>query len=215
MRIRDLMSTNVVTVRLDDKVSEVLHMMNMKKIRRVPIVENGKVVGIVTTTDMDRVSPSDATTLSKYELIYLWSKVTVKDALPRYQKLITIGPDQYIEEAAQLMNEHHIGALPVMEKDQLVGIITETNIFNGLIKLMQVKKTHTRIDIRVEDKIGTLADITNQFTKANKNLLNSVVYEENDSHLYRLIFRIEGHDTDDIVNELRKKYEVVATKKLS
>lgn len=214
MRIRDLMTPNVITVRLDDKVNEVLHMMNMKKIRRVPIVENGKVVGIVTATDMDRVSPSDATTLSKYELIYLWSKVTIKDALPRYQKLITIGPDQYIEEAAWLMNEHHIGALPVMEGDQLVGIITETNVFNGLIKLMQVKEPHTRVDIKVEDKIGTLADITSLIAQANKNILNANVYEDSD-HLFRLIIRIEGHDADEVVAELGKKYTILATKKLA
>ena len=213
MRIRDLMTPNVVTVRLDDKVTDVQHMMNLKKIRRVPIVENGKVIGIVTTTDMDRVSPSEATTLSKYELIYLWSKVTIKDALPRYQKLITIGPDQYIEEAAQLMNEHHIGALPVMENDQLVGIITESNIFDGLIKLMRVKQPHTRVDIRVTDQIGTMADITAIIAHAGKNLLNSSVYEDSED-VYRLMLRIEGHDTDDIVAELGKKYEIVATKKM-
>ncbi len=213
MRIRDLMTPNVVTVRLDDKVTDVQHMMNLKKIRRVPIVENGKVIGIVTTTDMDRVSPSEATTLSKYELIYLWSKVTIKDALPRYQKLITIGPDQYIEEAAQLMNEHHIGALPVMENDQLVGIITESNIFDGLIKLMRVKQPHTRVDIRVTDQIGTMADITALIAHAGKNLLNSSVYEDSED-VYRLMLRIEGHDTDDIVAELGKKYEIVATKKM-
>ncbi len=213
MRIRDLMTPNVVTVRLDDKVTDVQHMMNLKKIRRVPIVENGKVIGIVTTTDMDRVSPSEATTLSKYELIYLWSKVTIKDALPRYQKLITIGPDQYIEEAAQLMNEHHIGALPVMENDQLVGIITESNIFDGLIKLMRVKQPHTRIDIRVTDQIGTLADITALIAKAGRNLLNSSVYEDSED-VYRLMLRIEGHDNDDIVAELATKYEIVATKKM-
>ena len=213
MRIRDLMTPNVVTVRLDDKVTDVQHMMNLKKIRRVPIVENGKVIGIVTTTDMDRVSPSEATTLSKYELIYLWSKVTIKDALPRYQKLITIGPDQYIEEAAQLMNEHHIGALPVMENDQLVGIITESNIFDGLIKLMRVKQPHTRVDIRVTDQVGTLADITALIAHAGKNILNSSVYEDSED-VYRLMLRIEGHDTDDIVAELGKKYEIVATKKM-
>ncbi len=213
MRIRDLMTPNVVTVRLDDKVTDVQHMMNLKKIRRVPIVENGKVIGIVTTTDMDRVSPSEATTLSKYELIYLWSKVTIKDALPRYQKLITIGPDQYIEEAAQLMNEHHIGALPVMENDQLVGIITESNIFDGLIKLMRVKQPHTRIDIRVTDQIGTLADITALIAKAGRNLLNSSVYEDSED-VYRLMLRIEGHDNDDIIAELATKYEIVATKKM-
>ncbi len=213
MRIRDLMATNVITVRLDDKVSEVLHMMNIKKIRRVPVVENGKVIGIVTDTDMDRVSPSGATTLSKYELIYLWSKITIRDALPRYQKLVTIGPDHYIEEAAQLMNQHRIGALPVMEKDQLVGIITETNIFDGLIKLMQVKKSHTRVDLKLEDKVGTLAAVTSLIAQANKNLLNSTVYEDSD-HMFRLILRIEGHDTDEIVEELRSKYDVLATKKM-
>ena len=162
---------------------------------------------------MDRVSPSEATTLSKYELIYLWSKVTIKDALPRYQKLLTIGPDQYIEEAAQLMNEHHIGALPVMENDQLVGIITESNIFDGLIKLMRVKQPHTRVDIRVTDQIGTMADITALIAHAGKNLLNSSVYEDSED-VYRLMLRIEGHDTDDIVAELGKKYEIVATKKM-
>ncbi len=213
MLIRDVMTKNVITAKLDDKVNEVRHLMDQKKFRRVPVVEKGRVIGIVTATDMERVSPSEATTLSKYEMIYLWSKITIKDALPRYQKLITIRPDQYIEEAAQLMNDNHIGALPVMDGEQLVGIITETNIFNSLIKLTQVKKSHTRIDINVADKVGTLADITHIIAQAGKNMVNSNIYEESDN-IYRLILRIEGHDTDDLVAELNKKYDVIASKKM-
>ena len=213
MLIRDVMTKNVITAKLDDKVNEIRHLMDQKKFRRVPVVEKGRVIGIVTATDMERVSPSEATTLSKYEMIYLWSKITIKDALPRYQKLITIRPDQYIEEAAQLMNDNHIGALPVMDGEQLVGIITETNIFNSLIKLTQVKKSHTRIDINVADKVGTLADITHIIAQAGKNMVNSNIYEESDN-VYRLILRVEGHDTDDLVAELNKKYDVIASKKM-
>lgn len=98
----------------------------------MPVVKKGKVVGIMTRSDVRSAQPSSATTLNVWEMNYLLAKLKVKDVMTTDP--FTIGPDDTIKRAAELMHQHRIGALPVVEKDGLlVGIITESDIFRILI----------------------------------------------------------------------------------
>lgn len=123
--VRDWMTSNPITITQQTTLPETHRLMREHNIRRLPVINRGKLVGIVTLGDIREARPSDATTLSVYELNYLMDQVTAKEFMTHDP--ITISPDAPIGEAARLMVEHKIGGLPVMEDGELVGIITETD----------------------------------------------------------------------------------------
>ncbi len=130
--VRDWMTPSPITVSPGTTMPEADTLMKQGRIRRLPVVEDGRLVGIVTLGDMREASPSDATSLSIYELNYLIAQLRVEKIMTRDP--ITIAPDATIHDAAKLMLDHKIGGLPVIEKGHLVGIITESDIFRVLVR---------------------------------------------------------------------------------
>ncbi len=130
--VRDWMTPNPITIDIKTTLPEAHKLMKECHIRRLPVVDHGKVVGILTLGDIREASPSDATSLSIFELNYLLAKLTVEKIMTRDP--ITIAPSSTIREAAQIMLEHKIGGVPVVEDDKLVGIITESDIFRVLVQ---------------------------------------------------------------------------------
>lgn len=132
--VREWMTTPVITVTPFTSISNAHQIMKEKGIRRLPVLDNDDLVGIVTLGDVREASPSDATTLSIWELNYLWSQLTVEKIMSR--KLLTVGPDDTVLAAAQLMLDQKISGLPVVEKSgKLVGMITESDIFRMLVRM--------------------------------------------------------------------------------
>jgi acetoin utilization protein AcuB len=123
--VRNWMTERLITITPQTTLPEVQRIMFEHNIRRLPVMSSGKLVGIVTLGDVREAKPSDATTLSIYELNYLLDQLTAKDFMT--PNPITIAPDVTIGEAARLMVEHKIGGLPVVDDGKLVGIITETD----------------------------------------------------------------------------------------
>jgi CBS domain-containing protein len=119
------MTSNPITITPQTTLPEVSRLMREYKIRRLPVINKGKLVGIVTLGDVREAKPSDASVLSIYEVNYLLDKLTAKEFMT--QNPMTISPDATIAEAARLMFEHKIGGLPVVEDSELVGMITETD----------------------------------------------------------------------------------------
>lgn len=128
--VRDWMTPNPITIVPKTTLPDAHKLMKDSRIRRLPVVEHGHLVGIITLGDIREAQPSDATTLSIYELNYLLSKLTVDKIMSRDP--LTIRADATIQQAARLMLDHKIGGLPVMEGDRIVGIITESDIFRIL-----------------------------------------------------------------------------------
>jgi acetoin utilization protein AcuB len=131
-QVRDWMTPNPITIDPLTTLPEAHKLMKECHIRRLPVVEHDKVVGILTLGDVREASPSDATSLSIFELNYLLAKLTVEKIMTRDP--IVIAPTATIREAAQLMLDHKLGGLPVVENDKLVGIITESDIFRVLVQ---------------------------------------------------------------------------------
>jgi len=130
--IRDWMTTEVITVKPKTGMLEAHSIMRSEKIRRVPVVSKGKVVGIITRSDVREAEPSSATSLNVWEMNYLLHKLQVKDIMSRED--LTVGPEDSIKTAASIMYKQKIGALPVVnEEAELVGIITESDVFRVLI----------------------------------------------------------------------------------
>lgn len=132
------MTREVVSVTPDTPIGEAHRLMKEKKIRRLPVQEHGKLVGIITIGDVREAEPSDATSLSIWELNYLWSKLTVERVMSR--QLVIAGEEDTIIDAARLMLQYKIGGLPVVNKaGVLVGILTESDIFRMLIQLHETE----------------------------------------------------------------------------
>jgi len=134
MRVSERMTKNIITVTPETTLSEALRIVHEKKIRHLPVVAEGRLVGIVTDGDLKKVSASEATTLSVWELNYLLDRVKIKDFMIR--DVISISPELPIDEAAELMIAHRIGSLPVVEDGKVVGILTETNMVETLVAIM-------------------------------------------------------------------------------
>ncbi|CEP68642.1 ACT domain [Moorella glycerini] len=196
MFVRDHMTPNPITVTRETSVLDALELMKKHKIRRLPVVQDGRLVGLVTERDILRVSPSPASTLSAFEVNYLVAKMTVKDAM--IKRPITVPPDMTIEEAALLMREHKIDNLLVMEKEKLVGIITQTDLFEALIKLFGLRRPGVRVTLEVEDRIGVLANIARRVADAGINIINVANRHKDDVHTY-VVLRLA---TDDVSNLL-------------
>jgi acetoin utilization protein AcuB len=129
--VKDWMTPDPVTIDPHTTLPDANRLMKECNIRRLPVVEKSKLVGIVTLGDLREASPSNATALSIYELNFLLARLSVSELMSRDP--ITVPPDTSIEAAARLMLEHKIGGLPVVADGRLVGIITESDIFRLLV----------------------------------------------------------------------------------
>ncbi len=204
MKVKERMNPKVITISKETPINEAFSLMKENSIRRLPVMDKSKLVGIITLSDLNQAAPSSATSLSIHELNYLLAKTKIKDILPKKQKVITIGPDNYIETAAKRMRIHRISSLPVVDGEKLVGIVTETDIFDALIDLLGVTKTHSRLDLFIDDRPGTVAKISGIIAEAGKNILNTVAYYDKQNNKYKMIIRIEEMDCEDVVSQLKK-----------
>lgn len=132
--VRDWMTANPITIEPTTTLTDAYMLMKQKKIRRLPVVDaGGKLVGIVTLGDVREAHPSDATTLSIYEINYLLAKLPISQIMTANP--FTTTPDATVYDAARLMLEHKIGGLPVIEGGRVVGIITESDIFRLMVQM--------------------------------------------------------------------------------
>jgi acetoin utilization protein AcuB len=173
--IREKIQRNPVTISPDASFFKARDYIHAMGIRHLLVVDkNNRLVGIVTDRDIREAAPSDATSLSVHELSNLLAKLKVSAFMTPKKKLITITPDILIEEAVQLMHDHKIGCLPVLEGGELYGIFTETDALGHLVDVFGLKEEGTRLTIAVEDKPGTMLGVFEIFKKHNVNVTSLV-----------------------------------------
>src|SRR4030042_250764 len=131
MRVKDVMTWNVVTVSSDMPIMEAKKIMEAHDVRRLPVVDKGKLVGIVSKDRIERVGPSPATSLSVWEINYLLAKMTVKEVMRK--DAVTVNPDMSVEAAIALAQSKGVGALPVVEDHKLIGIATTNDFFYKIL----------------------------------------------------------------------------------
>lgn len=129
--VRDWMTPKVISADVTMTLPEAHELMREHGIRRLPITKDGKLVGIVTRSDIRGAQPSEATSLSIWELNYLLSKLTMDRIMTR--DVVTVSPGATLKEAATIMNDKKVGALPVLEGDEIAGVITESDVFRAMI----------------------------------------------------------------------------------
>lgn len=196
MLVKDYMTTEVITAAEDTKVLEALDLMKENDFHRLPIVKNGRMIGLITEEIISDNSPSTATSLSIHELNYLLTKTTVGDIMR--SKVPTIGPEDLLEEAASRMRDLKVGVLPVVQNEnQLVGIITDKDIFRAFIDLLGYNNKGSRVVIDIpEDHPGILEDITNILAEANVSINQIAVYRKDS--FTQVVIQMDSENTNDI-----------------
>ncbi len=174
MLVRDHMTSPVVTVGPKTSIHDALALMKERGIRRLPVVRGQTPVGIVTWTDLMRASPSPATSLSVWEISYLLMKASVSEVMTK--QVITTSPGAIIEDVAVQMREHKIGGLPVVDDGAVVGIITESDIFDAFIELMGLNRGGTRLTVEVQDRIGALEEVVRVIRDCQVNIRSLAAY---------------------------------------
>lgn len=204
MKVKDRMSANPVTVTPETNVAEAFKLMKDKSIRRLPVVDKNKLIGIITMSDLNQAAPSSATTLSIYELNYLLAKTKIKDILGK-TKLITVNQNAYIEIAAKMLRENKIGGMPVVDDDgKLVGVITETDIFDSFLEILGVNRQGTRINLLMQDRPGLLKIVSEVVYKHGVNIENIVSLGPDKDGKVELVLRFNSLDYQPIVEDLKK-----------
>ena len=147
MRVRDVMSTNVITIPTHTTLADARRTLDAHRIRRLPLVDRGKLVGIVTKDALDRTGPSQLTTFSIHEMSYLLNKITVKEIMRR--DVVTVTPDMTVEGAVGLAQTKKVGSLVVVEGDKVVGMTTTNDFFYKVLNpMLGIGMAGSRIVIR-------------------------------------------------------------------
>ncbi len=202
MLVRDYMSPNPITVSPEDTVGHALQLMKDHSIRRLPVISKGKIVGIVTRQDLLHASPSPATSLSVWEINYLFPKIKIAAVMTR--QVLTVFPDCVLEKAAVIMRENSVSALPVVENHRLVAIITESDIFKALIDIFAFDSPGVRLTLSVDDGIGVLHNITEIFSSLGINII-TLAARRLDSNRVNLVLRLQDNDIAAVSETLEKK----------
>lgn len=194
MLIGERMSHPVISIPPDMSIINALALLRRERIRRAPIVRDGELVGIVSDHDLLNASPSQATSLSMWEINYLLTKVTVEDVMAR--NVITVDVNTPIEEAARIMADNKIGGLPVMRQGKLAGIITETDIFKLFLELLGARDAGVRVTAMIYDKPGELAKLTQAITENGGNFIAFGIFAGDDVTNREVTFKVSGMDKD-------------------
>jgi len=210
--MREEIQKNPVTIGPEASFYEARNLIHEKGVRHLPVVDKSNtLVGIVTDRDIREAAPSDATLLSVQELNYLLGKLKVSSFMTPKDKLITITPDTLIEEAVQLLHDHKIGCLPVLEQGKLYGIFTETDALDHMVDIFGFKQKGTRLTLALEDKPGTMLGILEIFKKHNVNIISIVTPSFIVEGKRIAAIRIRTEEYKDLVTELEKAgYDVLS-----
>jgi len=212
MLVKNWMSKQTVTIDLDQSMQEAMALMKKHAIRMLPVLKKGKLAGIVTDRDLKRASASDATTLEIHELLYLLSKIKVKDIMARDP--ITVPDDFTVEETAEVLLKNKISGAPVLDASgQVIGVITQSDIFRVLISLTGVGNRGIQFAFLIEDRPGSIkevADIVREFGGRIASILTS--YDNVESGFRKVYIRMHSIDRQklgQLKDVLRQKARVL------
>jgi len=204
MKVKDIMTWNVITVPSDMPMMEAKKIMESHKIRRLPVVDKGKLVGVITKDGINRASPSDATSLSVWEINYLLAKTKVKEIMRK--DVITIPPNMSAEAAVALAQDKHIGALLIVEDDALVGIATTDDFFYKILNpILGIGKSGVRLTIFSCANAKCIAEIMNLVAKYNFKIVaihNEPPAESKEVNLY---LHLDTDNANALIKDLEAK----------
>lgn len=207
MIVKDFMTKNPVYTNPKELISNIKNTMDREKISKMPVLDDaGRLVGVITKTDLKKTMPSEATTLDIYELSYLISKMTAEKVMKRNP--ITIQKDATIEEAAKLMAEKGISSVIVLDGEVLSGILTKSDLFKAVVDMFGFKYSGVRASVEVDDRCGELARISAAIAEQNGKVVSAITADGSDAGKRILTLKITGiseAQVDSILKSLGAK----------
>ncbi len=201
MLIKERMSYPVISLLPDMAVHDARNLFKQESIRRAPVIKRGKLVGIVSEQDLIDATPTKATSLSRWEINYLLSKLTVGEIMTK--KVTTIDENIPIEQAARIMADEKIGGLPVTRDGKVAGIITETDLFKIFLELMGAREKGTRVTALVDDQPGILNKITTAVAKVGGSFISFGQFAGEDVATKLIVFKVAGASKDDVKKAIK------------
>ncbi len=215
MFVANRMTKNPITVEPSTPVNDAAKLMKRRNIRRLPVVEDGKLVGIISDRDIMRVAPSPATTLSRFEIASLLDKITVAEIMAK--DVVSLPDTATIEDAALLMYNEKLSGLPVVSSvGAVVGIITETDVFKTFVDVMGLAEGKTRITLVAEDKVGVVKELAGIIADAGFNIDSMVTCKQAATAGYsEIVLRLDADDVDGIIDKMKEKgYSILHVAKI-
>ena len=215
MFVANRMTKNPITVEPTTPVNEAAKLMKRRNIRRLPVVEKGSLVGIISDRDIMRVAPSPATTLSKFEIMSLLDKITVSEIMAK--DVVSLPDTATIEEAALVMYNEKLSGLPVVSSmGAVVGIITETDVFKTFVDVMGLADGKSRITLDVVDKIGVVKELAGIIADAGFNIDSMVTCKQASlAGHFEIVIRVDADNVEEITAKIEEKgYNVVHVAKI-
>lgn len=198
MSVANFMTKDLITVRPTTRITDAVDLMKQHHIHRLPVVDNGKMVGLVTEGIIQRALPSKATSLSVFEANYLLNKTMVADVMEKSVQTIT--STAVLEDAIYAMRKNNIGVLPVVDDDQLVGIITNNDVFDAFLNIAGYGHGGTSVTVSVGDETGVLAKASAALADHNYNILTVMVTRHENGR--EIEIHVDSEDQRGIRNAL-------------
>jgi acetoin utilization protein AcuB len=213
MLVENWMNPKVITVDVSEPMLNATKLMKENKIRHLPVLRDGKLVGIITDRDLKRASPSDAIALEMHELLYIIDKIKVGQIMTRNP--ITVPCDYTIEEAAEVLMKNRISGMPVVDKEgKVVGTITQTDIFRVLLSLTGLAKRGIHFGFLLEDRPGSIKEVADVIRKFGGRMTSILSSHERAPKGHRHVY-IRAYEVDrGKVSELKQELKKVAKKLL-
>jgi acetoin utilization protein AcuB len=204
MNVGDIMTTNVVTVPSNISIAEAKRIMAAHRIRRLPVVDKGKLVGIVTEHRLESVSPSKATSLTVWEVSYLLEKTTVKEIMER--DIITCSPDTSVEESVAIAQGNKVGALVVVEDGRVVGISSTNDIFYKIVNpILGIGEPGSRIEVAGGGNAKALEEILSTVNKLGLEITTIHIEQLPEAETRDVCVHVSDGDVKKLVAELKAK----------
>ena len=195
MIISSIMRKNPIFIRPDTSLTDAKALMVKENIGKLPVLDkDDRLVGLVTKKDLEHAEPSEATTLDMYEISYLLSKLKVEKIM--IKNVITVQENEVIEEAARIMADNDIGCLPVMRDSLMVGIITESDLFEAFVDMFGARYKGVRVTLTLPEKPGQLAIFTKALADKGGNIVSLVTSEGDNLSKRRCTCKISGIEMD-------------------
>lgn len=190
MNVGRRMSHPVITVQPETQITKAHELMSVEKIHRLPVVKNGKLVGIVSEQDILKAYPSSVTSLTVWEVTSLLEKIKVKDIMTK--DIMTVQENTPIEQAARLLADHKIGSLPVMRGKELVGIITETDLFRIMLEMLGARHPGVYLTVMTPNRPGEIAKLSRAIFEQGGDITALSTFEGDTAADFMISLKVSG-----------------------
>ncbi|NTU47872.1 MAG: CBS domain-containing protein [Syntrophobacteraceae bacterium] len=212
MLVKHWMNKNVVTVGPDESMQDAIYLMREHKVRMLPVLKDGKLAGVLSDTDLKRASASDATGLDVHEMLYLVSKIKIKDIMSKSP--VTVHENLTVEETAEVLLAEKISGVPVVDNQgNLVGTITKDDLFKVLISLSGLGKKGIQLAFQVEDRPGSIKELTDIIRNYHGRIASILSSYERAQQGYRIVYvrmyEISREILPQLLAELREKATMI------